>query len=123
MAELVLILHLLVVLFFVAGFPVGLAINHAGFRYCHCAALIGITLLMVLGIPCPLTVLEENLAGESYGGSFLAVWLNRIIYMQWFDPGNVLIADVIFVLLVISSFYWRPVPRNKAPRRGNRSVS
>ena len=73
-----------------------------------------ITLLMILRIPCPLTVLEESSSGESYEGSFLATWLNRIIYMEWFTPQIVFIIDMIFAALVFSSFWWRPLKR-KSP--------
>ena len=109
MAEIVLTIHLMIVLFFVVGFPIGLSWNHPVFRYIHAGSLVGITLLMVAGIPCPLTVLEESLLSQSYQGSFLAVWLNRILYLEWFNPSNVLIADLLFTALVLSSFWWYPI--------------
>ena len=111
MAELVLFLHLFVILFFITGFAVGLVINHRGFRYFHSAALAIVTLLMILGIPCPLTVWEETLRQDSYGGSFIAGWLQRIVYMEWFEPGHVLIADIFFSILVFTSFLWRPLKK------------
>ncbi|MCH8156691.1 MAG: DUF2784 family protein [Nitrospinae bacterium] len=113
MTEIVLAVHLLIVLFFIAGFPVGLVWNHRLFRYFHAGALGAVTLFMVAGIPCPLTVLEESLSELSYEGSFLATWLNRILYMEWFDPFHVLIADLLFAVLVFSSFWWRPVNKRK----------
>ncbi len=113
MAELVLALHLLIILFFIIGFPVGLAINHRGFRYFHAATLALVTLLMVLGIPCPLTVWEEVLSDTSYEGSFIAAWLRRIIYLQWFEPRHVLMADIVFAVLVFSSFVWYPVKKGR----------
>jgi uncharacterized protein DUF2784 len=111
MALFILILHFAVILFFVVGFPLGLKLNHRGFRYFHSAALTGVTLLMVLGIPCPLTVMEEIIGGSSYEGSFIAYWLNRIIYFEWLDPVHVLILDFCFALLVFSSFIWYPVKK------------
>ncbi len=109
MAETVLALHLMVILFFLAGFPVALVINHRGLRLFHAAALAFVTGLMLAGIPCPLTVWEEALSGGSYEGSFIAAWLKRIVYMEWFEPRHVLIADAVFALLVFSSFLWRPL--------------
>ena len=106
-----LIVHFAVILFVVIGFPVGLVTNHRRFRLIHAGLLAFITLLMVLQIPCPITVLEEASTGESYQGSFLAVWLNRIIYMEWFTPRSVFIADMIFAALVFSSFWWRPLKK------------
>ena len=109
MLEIVQAAHLAVILFLVVGFVIGLATNHTGFRLIHAGVLAGITLLMLLGIPCPLTLVEENLSGASYQGSFLAVWLNRIIYLTWFDPQSVFWMDMAFAVLVFSSFLWRPL--------------
>lgn len=117
MALVVLILHLAVILFMLIGFPVGLITNHRLFRLIHAGVLAFITLLMVLGIPCPLTVIEENLAGGSYEGSFLATWLNRLIYWEWFTPRTVFILDMLFAVLVFSSFWWRPLIKRSVSER------
>jgi len=109
MSELVLMVHFVIVLFFIAGFPIGLFWNQSSFRYTHAGLLGGITLLMILGIPCPLTILEEELRNQSYEGSFLANWLNRIIYLEWVNPLDVLIANILFTGLVFSSFWWYPI--------------
>ena len=67
---------------------------------------------MVLGIPCPLTILEETLRQDPvYAGSFIAIWLNRILYMEGFDPKHVLFMDLGFLALVVSSFFWHPTTR------------
>ena len=108
-----LILHFAVILFMVIGFPVALITNHRRLRLIHAGLLAFITLLMVLRIPCPLTVLEEGSAGESYQGSFLATWLNRIIYVEWFTPQSIFVIDMIFAALVFSSFLWRPLEKKQ----------
>ncbi len=114
MAIFILLLHLGVILFMVIGFPVALITNNRRFRLIHAGVLAFITLLMILQIPCPLTVLEEGTSGESYEGSFLAAWLNRIIYMEWFTPQRVFMVDMIFAAVVFSSFWWRPPKRKTA---------
>lgn len=114
MTVFLLILHFAVILFVVIGFAVALITNHRWFRLIHAGVLGFITLLMVLRIPCPLTVLEEGSTGESYEGSFLATWLNRIIYVEWFTPQTVFIIDMIFAALVFSSFWWRPLNRKSS---------
>ena len=114
MAILILILHLGVILFVVIGFPVALITNHRRFRLIHAGVLAFITLLMILQIPCPLTVLEEGVSGEAYGGSFLATWLNRIIYVEWFTPHTVFVIDMIFAAAVFSSFGWRPLKKKES---------
>ena len=111
MPEIVLTVHLMIVLFFIAGFFIGLSWNQPMFRYIHAGSLGGITLLMILRIPCPLTLLEETLRNQSYEGSFLATWLNRILYLEWFDPLHVLMGNVLFMALVLSSFWWHPVKK------------
>ncbi len=113
--------HFAVILFVVIGFAVALITNHRWFRLIHAGVLTFITLLMILQIPCPLTVLEEASTGESYEGSFLATWLNRIIYVEWFTPQTVFIVDMIFAALVFSSFWWRPLKRK--PRDEDRITS
>lgn len=113
MAEFILILHFLFILYMVAGFPAGLILNHRGFRLVHAGALAFVSALMLLGYPCPLTYLEEHFSARDYGGSFLATWLNRIIYMEWFEPKSVFIGDMVFAALVFSSFLWRPLPPSR----------
>ncbi len=114
MTVFLLLLHFAVILFVVIGFPVALITNHRRFRLIHAGVLAFITLLMILRIPCPLTVLEEGSTGESYEGSFLATWLNRIIYVEWFTPQSVFIIDMVFAVLVFSSFWWWPLKRKSS---------
>ena len=65
---------------------------------------------MVLGKPCPLTILEESLRGGAvYQGSFIATWLNRIIYLEGMDSGFVVYMAVAFTVLVAVSFFWTGV--------------
>ncbi len=110
MVELVLASHFIVVLYLVVGFPVGLYYNHRLFRIIHASVLAAISLLMLLGIPCPLTIWEEMLRQNPvYEGSFIAGWLNRIIYLEGVNPQHVVYLDIGFFLLVLSSFFWRPL--------------
>jgi hypothetical protein len=114
MVELVLITHFLIILFVLIGFPVGLKYNHRWFRIGHASLLFFISTLMVLGKPCPLTILEESLRGGAvYQGSFIATWLNRIIYLEGMDSGFVVYVAVVFTVLVASSFYWKPLSRQE----------
>ena len=126
MEEFILIVHLLVVLYMVIGFPVGLASNNRKFRIIHAGVLAFITFLMIIRVPCPLTFLEEAYSAVAYEGSFIAYWLNRIIYMRWFTPRMVFIIDMIFATMVFSSFWWRPLtpsqPRKAAPPTPPKSI-
>ncbi|MBC8285512.1 MAG: DUF2784 domain-containing protein [Nitrospinae bacterium] len=114
MIEFVLILHFLVILFVFVGFPIGLKINHRGFRIFHACVLTFISALMVFGMACPLTILEEWLRGDAvYEGSFIATWLNRIIYLEGMDSGFVVYLAVAFTVLVATSFFWKPLARRQ----------
>lgn len=109
MVELILIVHFIVILFIIFGFPVALYYNHRLLRIIHASSLAGVTLLMVLQVPCPLTIWEEVLReGPVYEGSFITSWMNRIIYLEDFDAAFVPYAAVAFSILVASSFFWRP---------------
>ena len=110
MVEVVLIIHFMVILFFVFGFPIALYYNHRMFRIIHASGLAGVTVLMVLGIPCPLTIWEEILReNRLYGGSFIASWLNKIIYLEGIATEVVILLSVGFTILVASSFIWKPL--------------
>ncbi len=110
MIEFVLIIHFIVVLFFTIGFPIALFYNHRMFRIIHASSLAGVTLLMVMGIPCPLTIWEEVLRENPlYEGSFIATWMNRIIYLEGVDTAVVIFMAVGFTVLVVSSFFWKPL--------------
>ena len=110
MVELILFIHFIIVLYLVVGFPIGLYFNLRLFRIVHASALAGVSLLMVLGVPCPLTIWEEMLRQSSvYEGSFIASWMNQIIYLEGVDPQHVVWMGIAFAVLVASSFFWKPL--------------
>ena len=117
MVELLLGIHFIIVLYLVIGFLVALYFNHRLFRIVHTSSLAAVSLLMVLGVPCPLTIWEEMLGqGPVYEGSFIASWLNRIIYLEGVDPTHVIYGDIAFAVLVASSFFWRPLENSATSR-------
>ena len=114
MVEIVLGVHFIIVLYLVLGFPIGLYFNNRLFRIIHTSWLAAVSLLMLLGIPCPLTIWEEMLRQSSvYEGSFIASWMNQIIYLEGIDPQHVVWMDIAFAVLVASSFFWRPLQGQK----------
>ena len=109
MVELVLGFHFIIVLYLVLGFPIGLYFNNRLFRIVHASWLAAVSLLMLLGIPCPLTIWEETLRQSPvYEGSFIASWMSRIIYLDEMDPQHVVWMDMAFAVLVMTSFYGSP---------------
>lgn len=94
LADLVLLLHVLVVLFIVGSlFLIALGglrgwhwVRNPWFRWTHLLAIGVLAAQAWLGRVCPLTSVEMALraaAGErTYAGSFIAYWLGRLLYYQ-----------------------------------------
>ncbi len=115
LADAVLALHVLVVLFNVGGMIAIIAggvrrwewIRHRGFRVVHLALVAFVTLEAVLGITCPLTALEDSLRGSATTQSFVGRWLMSLIY--WNAPPWVFaVAYTAFLGLVC--WAWRKWP-------------
>lgn len=94
LADAVLVVHFLFVIFVVLGFVaivVGrcakwMWVRNKGFRFAHLAAIGVVVLQAWAGRHCPLTVWENSLrqqAGElGYGGSFTQYWLHKVLFFQ-----------------------------------------
>ncbi|RDU98432.1 DUF2784 domain-containing protein [Trinickia dinghuensis] len=123
LADVVLVLHALVVLFIVGGFAaiwLGVALGWAWvrerrFRFTHLVAIGIVALLAALDIPCPLTVLEDRLRAGGVGPEgFVQHWVGRLLYYDlpmWFFT----LAYVLFALAVLLT--WRYVPPRPHARR------
>lgn len=116
LADAVLVVHALVALFILGGLAaiwvgdlLGWSwIRHRFFRLAHLFAVGLVSTLSLLGIPCPLTVLEDWLRHGSVGAQgFIQRWVNRLLYYD--VPASVFtLAYVVFALLVLLT--WRRVP-------------
>jgi len=116
LADAVLVLHAALVVFIVGGLLaiwLGAAsdwrwVRGRAFRGLHLAAIGVVALLALLGIACPLTVLEDTLrhdAGATQG--FVQRWVGRLLYYEL--PAWVFtVAYVAFAALV--ALTWRLVP-------------
>jgi len=113
MRDVILGIHFLVILFLIVGFPYGLITNKRFFRLFHGGVLGVVILLMILQIPCPLTVLEKTFMDNSYRGTFIGYWLDKLVYVGWMPSIGVFIMNLSFAVLVFSSFYWRPLSGGK----------
>ncbi|HWT38774.1 MAG TPA: DUF2784 domain-containing protein [Paraburkholderia sp.] len=119
LADAVLVLHALIVLFIVGGLLAiwaGAALQHAwvrnrAFRIVHLAAIGVVALLAALDVPCPLTVLEDELrTGGTSGQGFIQRWVSVWMYYD-FPPWVFAVAYVVFLLIV--ALTWFRIP----PRR------
>lgn len=126
LADLVLLLHVLIVQFVVLGLPVIVIgnwrnwpwVNRRGWRYAHLAAIAVVVLQAWLGRYCTLTTLESDLrqlAGQApYESSFVEHWLAQLIYYEapmWVFT----LAYTVFGLLVVWA-WWRYPPRRGSDR-------
>lgn len=119
-ADLVLIVHFLYVLFVVGSLPVIWIgawlklrfVANPWFRYLHLAAILFVVAESLLGAACPLTVWENNLRQMESDVSFIQHWLHRIIFYQVSEAVLTTIY-IAFATLVAMTFKWVP------PRRSN----
>ena len=116
-ADAMLFLHVLFVAFVVFGLALVLVggllgwswVRNRTFRILHLVAIGIVVLQSWFGMICPLTTIEMTLrarAGDAtYTGSFIAHWLESLLYYQ--APAWVFaVCYTGFGLLVIASWFW-----------------
>jgi len=115
LADAVLVLHFVFVLFVVAGFALILAggglgwrwVRARSFRIAHLAAIVFVALESLVGMTCPLTSLENALRPEAPTQSFVGYWVARLLYYdlpEWVFA----VAYVAFACAVAAA--WKLVP-------------
>ena len=127
LANLVLVLHALVVLFVVGGLVLVLAGNAMGwgwvnrwwFRVAHLGAIAYVVGQAWLGVTCPLTTLEswlrEQANAPAYGGGFIEHWVGRLLFYE--APAWVFTLVYTSFGLLVAATWWRYPPR-RADRGG-----
>ncbi len=116
-ADMLLFVHLLFVAFVVLGLALVLLgkplrwnwVRNPWFRMAHLLAIGIVVVQSWLGVICPLTTWEMALrerAGDAvYTGSFIAQWLDRLLYYQ--APAWVFgVCYTVFGAIVIASWFW-----------------
>ena len=114
-ADLVMIAHFLLAAFMTAGLvaiPIGYKFRwswaqNRRLRICHASVMGFITAETIVGLTCPLTVLEHSLRGDSPPQSFVGYWIQRILY--WDLPHEIFIA-VYFLCFTWVIFLWKWCP-------------
>lgn len=116
LADIVLVVHALLVLFIVGGLAAiwtGAAlgwrwVRARTFRLAHLLAIGIVAALAALGIDCPLTVLEDRLrTGAPDAQGFVQRWVGRLPYHD-LPAWAFTVAYVLFALLVWLT--WRRIP-------------
>jgi hypothetical protein len=122
LADVVLIVHFAFVLFVVGGLALiwigalaGWAwVRNFWFRVAHLAAIAFVAAEALLGIWCPLTVWETQLRGGDAERSFIAQWVQRLLFYD-FPEWVFTVLHVGFALVVGASWWWiRPHKRKGA---------
>lgn len=120
LADGILVLHVLFVLFVVLG----LAVIYLGFflkwswvrnklfRIAHLLAIAIVVLQSWLGVICPLTTwemaLREKAGAVTYSGSFIQYWLQNLLYYSAPEWVFIVVYSVFGALVVFSWFLVRP---------------
>lgn len=122
LADIILIVHLLFVLFVIGGLAMVWIGARAGwawvrnfwFRALHLAAILYVAVIAVLDLPCPLTVWEDALRGyRADSAGFIERWIHALLFYDlpaWVFTS----AYTLFALMVLISI-WAVPP--KLPRR------
>jgi len=114
LADLVLVVHFLFVLFVVGGLAAIVAgarhwswVRNRTFRLAHLAAIAFVAAESLLGIACPLTLWEDALRGGGPARSFVGRWVARLLYYD-FPEWVFALAYCAFAAAV--AWAWRRVP-------------
>lgn len=116
-AHAVLLLHVLFVVFVVAGLVLVFAgkwldwawVRNRTFRFAHLAAIGIVVLQSWIGMICPLTTIEmwlrERAGDTTYAGAFIAHWLESMLYFRA-PPWVFAVGYTAFGVLVVGSWFW-----------------
>lgn len=121
-ADLVLIIHFCIVFFVVFGLialPIGCLSNYnwtrnTKLRVAHMLLMGVITLEAILGITCPLTIIENTLRQIEYQQSFVANWVSQLIY--W-DLPTYFFVSMYSACFIWSLAFWKVHPPDYLNRR------
>ncbi len=117
-ADLVIFLHFLWIAFVILGFPVFLYFKLQEWRAIHLLALIVTVVMQLTGTICPLTYLEAYLKAKGisrgvYPGQFTIDTLEKLIYVEDLTLEKITYATLIFLALVLFSFWLKPLTFKK----------
>lgn len=125
LANAVLLIHFLLVLFIIAGLPLiylGAALSWSWvrawqWRALHLAAIVFVAVESVVGIACPLTVWEDALRGGHSNLGFIERWITRIMYYDLPAWVFTLLYTGFAVLVAVTWVRVPPVKRTRTKTR------
>jgi len=128
LADAILVVHGLFVLFVVGGFILILLgarnwswVRNRTFRILHLTAIAFVTTEALLGITCPLTIWEDLIRGAGpEQRSFIGRWVARLLYYN-FPEWVFATVYIAFTLAVV--WVWHAVPPQTRPSSQNSAIS
>lgn len=98
-------------------------IRNPWFRMMHLVAIGVVVVQAWCGVICPLTTwemsLREQAGDQTYGGTFIAHWLHKLLYYEA-SPWAFVVCYTIFGLVVVSTWFgFRPRPFRTSTRRAS----
>jgi len=117
-ADLVILAHFLWIAFVVIGFPIFLYLNLPRWRIFHLVALIAMIIMQLTRTICPLTYIEAYLkskgeSGQVYPGQFMIETIENLIYVEDLTLEKITYATLLFFVVVLLSFWFRPLTLKK----------
>ena len=105
-SDVVLVFHFIIIIFISTGFfivPIGYKmkwvwLSNLKLRSIHLGLICFITFETMIGMTCPLTLIENVLNENQYSQSFVKYWISKIVY--WDFP------TVYFVILYLLCTIW-----------------
>jgi hypothetical protein len=118
LADIILIIHFLFVLFVVGSVPliwIGARlgwrfVRNIRFRLAHLGAILFVSMESLVGMVCPLTLLEDSLRHSPTDTSFVQRWLHRILFYD-VPEGVLTVLYLLFAILVAITFKFVPPSR------------
>ncbi len=117
-ADFVIFAHSLWIAFVILGFPVFLYLNWPKWRIFHLITLIAMIVMQLTRTICPLTYIETYLkskgeSGRVYPGQFMIDTIEKLIYVEDITLEKITYVTIIFLIVVLLSFWFRPVSLKK----------
>jgi len=118
-ADIIILIHFLWILFILAGFVLTLGgffwkgyFNRWIFRTIHLCGILFVAILAVLGEYCPLTILENNLMVKydpelTYPGSFITHYVGKLVYPD-VEPLVIIVPTIIIAVFTLIIYIIRP---------------
>ena len=122
LADAVVVVHLLIVVFVLTGVPLVYLgakrhwawVRSWRWRLLHLVAIAVIAAESLLGIDCPLTVWEDRLRGQQLSSGFIERWIDRILF---YDAPTWVFTAAYVAFAALVAITWVAVPPTRAPRK------